>query len=249
MSKDESRGTRRTGGGSRRRSARYPGATLAQVLDFIREIDTRRCDGKTAATIAAAMGHRSIRTHTFSARLSAARQFGLIWMRRGHYGLTERARGLLHPQAGDDKAALRRQAFLAPEMYAELAMSLAGKVLPDVEALAGRLEREHGVAPGARDRAATVFLASAQEAGLVHRDGVLRLDEEQRPAVRKNADSLPSHQSDGARIHVALPLQGIDSGKYVEVRAPASMSRASFDRLARALEALIEVTGPPDALD
>ncbi|HEV3120780.1 MAG TPA: hypothetical protein VGY53_02705, partial [Isosphaeraceae bacterium] len=48
----------------------------------------KRFDSLPAAALAAALGHRNVRTNSFSARLSAARQFGLLSLRSTAYSLT-----------------------------------------------------------------------------------------------------------------------------------------------------------------
>jgi hypothetical protein len=204
----------------------------------VRQIDARRADGTTAPAIAAALGHRNIRTRTFSARLSSARQFGLITMHHGIYSLTSRGRSLIHPAGGEGHQRLLRESFLSVPLYADLAMSLAGKPLPDPQALAGRLEQGHRISTAASRVAAQVFLASAREASLVDDAGVLRLDLSQTSPDASRSPEVP-------KVHVNLQLAGTDLGKTVEVKAPASLSRASFDRLIAALEALIHIDNGP----
>jgi hypothetical protein len=232
------------GVGHRRRSARYPAASLSQTIAFVRGIEARRTDGTTAEAIARATGYRNIRTRSFSARLSSARQFGLLGMHRGIYTLTERGRALAKPTEADDKGSLMLQAFLAPPLYAELALSLAGRPLPDAAALASRLERGHEIAPAARERAAEVFLASAREAGVVDSENVLRLGDGGGTEVVRGRSALASGA--GREVRATLQLHGADQGKQLEIRAPASMTRSSFERLVAALEVLIRVDDVPE---
>jgi hypothetical protein len=159
----------------RERSARYPGATLLDAIELAREMGERGVDGLPAASVAAAMGYKNIKTQTFSARLSAARQFGLIGLREGGYGLTELARAILHPLDPAQVPALRRQAFLQPSLYADLCEKLEGRKVPDVPALANWLYHHHQITASAKDAAAEVFLSSAREVGVLGDDGVLRI--------------------------------------------------------------------------
>src|SRR5205814_6279900 len=81
----------------RERSARYPGGPLAESVGLCKFIDGHGLDGLTAADIASALGYRNVKTNTFSARLSAARQFGLLDLNDEGYALTPLARAILHP--------------------------------------------------------------------------------------------------------------------------------------------------------
>src|SRR4051812_50212663 len=94
MSQDESSAPAR---GKRERSTRYPGVPLAESVELCRFVDDRGLDGLTAADIATALGYKNIKTNTFSARLSAARQFGLLALKEEGYALTPLARAILHP--------------------------------------------------------------------------------------------------------------------------------------------------------
>ena len=84
--------------------------------------------------IATALGYKNIKTNTFSARLSAARQFGLVALRDEGYSLTPLARSILHPVDPAEVPRLYRQALLEPSLYADLAGQFAEKKLPDLNA-------------------------------------------------------------------------------------------------------------------
>src|SRR5512133_2652757 len=120
-SRDDSSPPASPGRAKRERSTRYPGVHLAEALKLCESIDELGLDGLTAADIASALGYKNIKTNTFSARLSAARQFGLLNLSAERYGLTPLARAILHPVEPGDLGRLHRQAFLKPPLYAELA--------------------------------------------------------------------------------------------------------------------------------
>jgi hypothetical protein len=122
------------------------------------------------------MGYSSIKTQTFSARLSAARQFGLLALRDGNYHLTALARAVLHPIEAAELPALRVRAFLHPPLYAELVEKLGGKKVPEAAGLANWLYHHHGITASAKETAAEAFLATAREVGALDEAGVLRVD-------------------------------------------------------------------------
>src|SRR5437764_647326 len=115
----------------RERSARYPGVPLAESVELSRWIEEKRLDGLPAVEIASALGYKNAKTNTFSARLSAARQFGLLSLNDKDYALTPLARSILHPVNPDDLPRLYRQALVEPPLYAELSARLAGKGVPE----------------------------------------------------------------------------------------------------------------------
>src|SRR5437660_6963004 len=119
MAHEESNPTATPSGRPKReRSTRYPGVGLAVGLKLCESIDNLGLDGLSAAAIAAALGYTNIKTNTFSARLSAARQFGLLGLTGDGYTLSPLARAILHPVAPAELPRLYRQALLKPPLYA-----------------------------------------------------------------------------------------------------------------------------------
>src|SRR5262249_18531003 len=119
----------------RGRSTRYPGVGLSDTLKLCESIDELGVDGLPAAQIASALGYTNIKTNPFPARLSAARQFGLLNLTGAGYALTPLVCEIVHPVDLPSLPHLHRQAFLKPPLYAELAERLEGKRVPDVEIL------------------------------------------------------------------------------------------------------------------
>ena len=104
-----------TGRPRRERSTRYPGVPLADSVKLCEHIQAHGLDGLTAGDIATSLGYKNIKTNTFSARLSAARQFGLLDLTDDGYALTALARSILHPVERGDTPKFYRQALLAQE--------------------------------------------------------------------------------------------------------------------------------------
>lgn len=230
----------------RERSARYPGAGLGESVELCRFLDEHGLDGLGAAEIATALGYRNIKTNTFSARLSAARQFGLLVLENDGYALTPLARAILN----EPRPALLTQALLQPPLYAELAERLAGKRVPDAAILANLLEHHHQITASAKQGAAEAFLASARYAGALGDDQVLRLgtDSNGQPAADVSAPSPADVRRRGrgprSEVRFDLRLWDADRGKVIRVRAPESISPASFERLLQALRLHVRVAEP-----
>ena len=242
MSHDESTTNHRS---RRERSTRYPGVALADCVELAKFIESRGLDGLTAPDIASALGYKNIKTNTFSARLSAARQFGLLVLSNEGYSLTSLAKAILHPVDPAELPRLYRQAFLEPPIYADLVERLGEKRVPDVAILGNVLYHNHQIIASAKEPAAEAFLASARFAGALGDDHVLRVQGQPAPApvvpaVAPEPSPRPTRpMSTDARID--LRLWGIDEGKVIRVRAPESISAESFDRLLQALRLHVRI--------
>jgi hypothetical protein len=247
MSQDESSPAR----GKRERSTRHPGVPLAESIELARFVEERGLDGLTAGDIATSLGYKNIKTNTFSARLSAARQFGLVALKDEGYSLTPLARSILHPVDPAEVPRLHRQALLEPTLYAELAAQFADKKLPDASILGNVLYHNHQIISSAKQSAAEAFLESARFAGALGDDNVFRPDgatiAEPPSPIQVNgqarpmastipaptvAESRPARSSD---VRIDLRLWGADAGKAIRVRAPETITPDSFDRLIQAL--------------
>ncbi len=231
--------------GRRSRSARYPGVALGEAIAFCRQVDDRGHDGQTAPAMASALGHANVRNNTFSTRLSAARQFGLLVLEGDRYHLTALAKSILHPVDPEGIPALLRRALAEPPLYATLLSRLANRPLPDVATLANLLYHDDRITANAKDHAAEAFLASARMAGAIGEDGLLRPEGAResspvKPRVEPPSTRAPRSVS-RSPVRIDLPLWGTDAGKLVKVRAPEAMSRASLDRLIAALRLHIRI--------
>src|SRR4051812_14477810 len=260
MSQDESNGSVPPNRPKRERSTRYPGVDLAESVKLCETIDRLGVDGLTATDIASALGYKNIKTNTFSARLSAARQFGLLALNDEGYALTPLAREILHPVDPDDLSRLYRQAWLKPPLYAELAERLGQKRVPDAAILGNVLYHNHQIIASAKQSAAEAFLASARFAGALDDDLVLRPNgpaapmpppaaADPNPRVAEPAEApgpRPTRTDRSTDARIVLRLWGRDQGKTIKVRAPESITRASFERFLQAFQLHVQVEDPAE---
>jgi hypothetical protein len=239
----------------RERSTRYPGVGLADCIELIRHVEAKGLDGLSAEDYAVSLGFKNIKTNSFSARLSAARQFGFLLLKNEGYRLTPLAKAILHPIDPGEIGKQYRQALREPPIYAELIEQFDGKRVPDLEILANVLYHHHEITVAAKEVAAGSFLDSARFAGVLGDDMILRYaattaapNSSAPAAVEPPAAAPPaSEPANFARgrveaseprsgVRIDLRLWGPDEGKLVRVRAPETISRESFERLIRALE-------------
>jgi hypothetical protein len=243
----------------RERSTRYPGVGLAESLKLCESVDNLGLDGLSAPAIASALGYKNIKTNTFSARLSAARQFGLMILTDEGYALTPLARTILHPVEPAEIPKLYRQALLKPPLYAELAERLAGKRVPDAEILGNVLYHNHQIIATAKQQAAEAFLESARFAGALGADQIFHPEGPPAPApaplpsaaplaspgMSGPAPSLPAGSAPPravpAEVRIDLQLWDEDEGKLIRVRAPKTISAASFERLLQTFRLLVRI--------
>ena len=257
MSQDESSQTR----GKRERSTRHPSVPLAESVELCQFIEGRGLDGLKASDIATALGYKNIKTNTFSARLSAARQFGLLTLKDEGYSLTPLARAILHPVDPLETPRLYRQALREPPIYAELAEQFADKKMPEATILGNVLYHNYQIIASAKQSAAEAFLDSARFAGALGDDNVFRpngatpVAEAPAPTLSNgHAGSIPaisaapepaeprSARSNDVRID--LRLWGHDAGKAIRVRAPEVITPESFERLIQALRLHLRIENP-----
>ena len=249
MSQDESPPAR----GKRERSTRYPGVPLAESVELCKFIEARGLDGLTAGDIASALGYKNIKTNTFSARLSAARQFGLLLLKDEGYGLTPLARSILHPVDPAEVPRLHRQALLEPPLYSELATQFAEKKLPEASILGNVLYHNYQIIASAKQSAAESFLESAKFAGALGEDNVFRPQgvppeaDGRAPAPVAPTSPMPAAPAPRAAstdVRIDLRLRGDDLGKSIRLRAPESITPESFERLLQTFRLQVRVEEP-----
>jgi hypothetical protein len=261
MTPDDSKPSANPDRPRRERSTRYPGVSLAESLRLCESIEELGVDGLAAAGIASALGYTNIKTNTFSARLSAARQFGLLRLAGNGYALTPLAREILHPLDPADVPRLLRQALLRPSLYAELAERYSGKKLPEPAILGNILYHNYQIIASAKEVAVEAFLESARFVGAIDADQTFHPEgcPSQPSPVRLHAPvgtngpglttsarqppaSAPSPRPGDVRLD--LRLWERDEGKTIRLRAPQSITAASFDRFLQAFRLLVRIEEP-----
>ena len=246
--------------GRRERSTRYPGVNLVESLKLCESIEDLGVDGLSASEIASALGYKNIKTNTFSARLSGARQFGLLTLTGDGYGLTPLAKSILHPVDPADLPRLHRQALIKPPLYADLVERLGGKKVPDASILGNVLYHHHQIIATAKQAAAEAFLESARFAGALGPDGIFLPngpagDPPETPPATRPAASVPPvapppaavppvARTRSGDVRVDLRLWDADAGKTIRLRAPQSITPASFERFLQTFRLLVRVEEP-----
>ena len=152
----------------REKSALYPGATWSDCMDFIQKIGSFNLKAVSYHELAKKYGLSNPNTKSFTTKLGAAKQFGLIITTQGNtIQLTDVSKRLLYP-TGEPTKPLELQCFAQPPLYAKLISRYDGLAIPATELLANILMNEYRITRSVKDSAAKIFLQSAEQLGLLH---------------------------------------------------------------------------------
>lgn len=191
----------------REKSALYPGATWSDCMEFIQKIGSFNLKAVSYQELAKKYGLSNPSTKSFTTKIGAAKQFGLITTVQGNtIQLTETSKRLLYP-TGEPTKPLELQCFAQPPLYAKLIAKFDGMAVPAPELLANILMNEHRITRSVKDVAAKIFLQSADQMNLLH-GGILcysdTLASEQPQALQQN---VPDPQEDSSADMVAeMPI-------------------------------------------
>jgi hypothetical protein len=174
-----------------------PMVDLGAVLDFVGKIESDGLQTLTVHEVAKRMGFASATSTPFYRRIVGAKLFGLLDTTQG-VNLTKLALDYFKPTDDDSKAAALATAMKNVVAYQKILERYSGKRLAQVDILANLIEREFNLASDAAKVCGSVFVNSAQRAGLVRGDGTLSTAVAERspaPAVERKTEGGPPFQS------------------------------------------------------
>ena len=148
-----------------------PMVDLATVLDFVGKIESDGLQTLTVHEVAKRMGFASATSTPFYRRIVAAKLFGVLDTTQG-VNLTKLALDYFKPTDDEAKAAALATAMKNVVAYQKILERYSGKRF-QADILANLIEREFKLASDAAKICASVFVNSAQRAGLVRGDGTL----------------------------------------------------------------------------
>ena len=175
----------------RERSRNHPGVSEEKGIEFLQEI-RRRMGFKPTTRNALATGFNvSVNSGAFSTKIAALAQFGLVESTSATISITDLGKRVLNPISQADKKTAIAEAFRTPDLYQDLLRDFGGSEIP--EELANRLFHEYGITETAKDNCARCFIESAQFAGFLGEDRILRVQDIELPA--QHSGSLISTSS------------------------------------------------------
>lgn len=156
----------------REKSALYPGATWTECVDLIKKVSSFNLKAVSYHELAKKYGLSSTTTKSFTAKIGAAKQFGLITTTQGNtIQLTDASKRLLYP-TGESVRGVELTCFAQAPLYSKLISKYDGVALPTQELLANILMNEYRITRSVKDSAAKCFLESAEQLELI-KGGIL----------------------------------------------------------------------------
>lgn len=193
----------------REKSALYPAVTWNECIDLIQKIDSFKLRAVSYQALAEKYGLTSTTTKSFSARIGAAKQFGLITTAQGStVQLTDASKRILYP-TGDEIRDVELSCFAQPPLYAKLISKYDGAAVPSAALLANILMNEYRITRAVKDNAAKCFIESAEQLN-IYRGGVLCYSEakdKEFPPV-EDQKSEPVKETDNTQSEVENVSKG-----------------------------------------
>ena len=150
---------------NREKSNLYPNSTWEDCLEFIKVVSDFCLSTVSYSEVAKKYGLSSIQTKSFTAKISTAKQFGLITTSSGAIQLTQLAKDILYPTG--DITALMVESFRNPPLYEKLIAEYDGKALPTKEIFENILMSKYKITKSAKSSAAQCFFTSADQLGII----------------------------------------------------------------------------------
>ena len=177
----------------REKSALYPAVTWNECIDLIQKIDSFKLRAVSYQALAEKYGLTSTTTKSFTARIGAAKQFGLITTAQGStVQMTDVSKRILYP-TGDEIRDVELSCFAQPPLYAKLISKYDGKAVPSATILANILMNEYRITRAVKDNAAKCFIESAEQLN-IFRGGILcyseTKDKESPPVEDQKSESV-----------------------------------------------------------
>lgn len=230
-----------------------PMVDLATILEFVEKIESDGLQTLTSQEVAKRMGFAASTSTPFYRRTVAAKLLGLLDTTQG-VNLTKLALDYFKPTDDESKAAALATAIKNVVGYQKILDRYSEKRLPQKDILANLIEREFSLASDAAKVCASVFLNSAQRAGIVRGDGTLSIAALERTpssSVPEKAAAMPSHSasrsfpiSDDSESHF-LTLDA-KRGRRVVLQAPPVITASELKRIQNWLAVQFHVV---DSLD
>ena len=211
----------------REKSALYPAVTWNDCIDLIQKINSFNLRAVSYQALAEKYGLTSTTTKSFTSRIGAAKQFGLITTLQGStVQLTDVSKRILYP-TGDETREVELTCFAQPPLYAKLISKYDGAALPSTAILANILMNEHRIARAVKDNAAKCFVESAEQLGIL-KGGVLCYSEANSDEPKKNAEQKPEPVED-------LSKEPDNIERVTQGLTPTSTSSADADYISQSI--------------
>lgn len=203
----------------REKSALYPGATWAECMELIKKISSFNLKAVSYQELAKKYGLSSTTTKSFTAKIGAAKQFGLVTTAQGNtIQLTDASKKLLFP-TGESVRGIELACFAQAPLYSKLISKYDGVALPAQELLANILMNEHRITRSVKDSAAKCFLESADQLELI-KGGILCFSDADIEPEAPSSKQPAAEESD-VEQHVTAPSTLSAAAQAVQIPNPS----------------------------
>lgn len=237
----------------REKSTLYPYYDLKESVEFAKLVQGIAGKGSASEDALAAELKVTVRTKSFTYKVSSARQFGLLSKTNEGLQLTDRAKRIINPVNEEtDVPALLKEAFQLPPLYNKLIAKYNGVKLPALQSIANLLCNDHGITVVAKERAAKVFVNSAQYAKVVDSDGILIAKERDiYPDEEENKIQTPQKDFSSPTDIVDQPLTlekqleyqtvqlALSGGRNAKLVVPRDITSKEVDRMKKLIDLLV----------
>lgn len=200
------------------KSAMYPRASWDECIEFAKNVSSFNLKAVSYGEVAKKYGLTNPTAKSFSAKVGACKQFGLITTTGGNtIQLTDTCKRIIFP-TGEDVSAIKRACFGMPPLYTKLIATYDGKAIPNKDLLANILMNDHKIQKSVKDQAAQLFIESAEQLGLI-KGGILCYSDAENESEEPAAKQPDTEEADAAAQAAALPTF---SAAARAVRVPAS---------------------------
>lgn len=163
-------------------------------------------------------GLSSTTTKSFTAKIGAAKQFGLVTTAQGNtIQLTDASKKLLYP-TGESVRGVELTCFAQAPLYSKLISKYDGMALPAQELLANILMNEYRITRSVKDSAAKCFLESAEQLELI-KGGILCYTDAENEPEEPTAKQPVTEETDIPTQVIAPPTPSA-AAQVVQVPVP-----------------------------
>lgn len=138
---------------------------LGSSIKVVQVVHNQGGGRATKDQLAHFLGYSTTKSGAFINRLSAAKMFGLIEIRKNDIFVTELAQKIISPVMPDDEIEAKVAAFLSVQLFQEIYEKFHGQQLPEPVGLKNLLKHHYKIVPDRVTPVLRILMKSADQAG------------------------------------------------------------------------------------
>ena len=211
----------------REKSVLYPGVAWSECMEFIKIVNNFDLKSVAYLEVAKKYGLKNHSTRSFTTRISASKQFGLITTNNSTIQLTDSALKILYPTNKNIRD-VELECIRNPPLYERLINEYNEKALPDISILSNVLMNNYKITRNAKDIVAKVFLETCEQLDLIQ-GGVLCYKQEKtniHETTEYESEEILSDFQTNSRPHIADQNEE-DINEYITQIYPVESGKAA----------------------